>query len=113
MTNLITAAQVFAAICMMENPTDIRGVHPDGVSYGVAGITQPCLNLANEILRTDWSLADMDNRTKSYKVFKAYTKRMCSSYGWSFLAENMLRVWHPGDQDYVDRGLALATTFKR
>lgn len=103
----ITVLQLFAAVCMLENPTGIKGVHPDGVSYGVAGITQSALNDVNANRKVKFTLADMDEPALAMIVFDEYTKLRCAAKKLSFSPENRLRVWHPGSEEYVERVINL------
>jgi len=92
MTNTLMA--LFLAVCALENPKQIRGVHPDGRSYGVAGITAGCLQDVNAHCRTNYRLSDMDSPALAYEVFDQYTDLRCMVKHLEPTNRNRLLVWH-------------------
>lgn len=90
----ITLAALFVAVCMVENPKWIKGRHPDGVSYGVAGVTAGCLTDVNAAAGTNYRLSDMDDKALAYAVFVAYTELRCRVKNLYPTVESRLRVWH-------------------
>jgi len=92
MTNTLMA--LFLAVCAVENPKQIRGVHPDGRSYGVAGITAGCLQDVNAHCRTNYRLSDMDSPALAFEVFVKYTDLRCMVKHLEPTPENRLRVFH-------------------
>lgn len=90
----ITLAALFSAVCLHENPKGIRGVHQDGVSHGVAGVTQGCLTDVNQAAGTNYRLSDMDDKALAYAVFVAYTELRCRVKNLYPNMLNRLLVWH-------------------
>ena len=106
----MTVATLFAAVCLKENPNGIKGVHPDHVSYGVAGVTQGCLDDLRRVHPyVTYTLKDMDDPAKAAHVFKLYTDLRCTVKHLDPTPVNRLRVWHPtGNTDqYIDDVIAL------
>jgi len=101
MTNTLMA--LFLAVCQVENPNHIKGRHPDGVSYGVAGVTARCLTDVNKETGLGYTLAEMDNPAKAYLVFAAYTELRCRVKKLEPTNRNRLLVWHaasdPAEQE--------------
>ena len=109
MSMTVTIAQLFAAVCLLENPKGIRGVHSDGVSYGVAGVTQGALDDVNAFLKQPgyYTLGSMDDLKEAARVFELYTQIVCLRKHLPLTPENRLRAWHPvgGTEEYVERVL--------
>ena len=107
MTNMITITQLFLAVCQIENPKQIKGEHPDSVSYGLAGVTANCLADVNRNYGSVYSLDDMDQHEAALDVFEKYTDLRLKVRHMEPTPENRLRVWHgASDEDeqkrYVD-----------
>ena len=108
---IVTLTALFAAVCMVEGNTTC--VHPDGASYGLAGVTKAALVDYNDGVppAERYTLKDMDDPAKARRVFASYTTLVCVRNHWSRTNRNRLRAWHPkGDtEDYVDRVMRLAS----
>lgn len=95
MTNMaITLAVLFQSVCTVENPKQIKGQHPDLVSYGVAGVTAGCLEDVNQSYKTNYRLSDMDSPALAYEVFVKYTDLRLMVKHLEPTPDNRLRVWH-------------------
>jgi hypothetical protein len=95
MTNtIITIVMLFNAVCQVENPSGKKGVHSDGHSYGVAGVTAGCLADVNAYYRTNYRLSDMDSPALAYEVFVKYTDLRLMVKHLEPTPDNRLRVWH-------------------
>jgi len=107
MTNTLMA--LFLAVCQVENPNHIKGRHPDGVSFGVAGVTAGCLQDVNEHYRTNYRLSDMDSPALAFEVFVKYTDLRLMVKHLEPTNENSLRVWHaardPAEQERYIRSV--------
>lgn len=106
MTNMITLAQLFLAVCQVENPKQIKGVHSDGVSFGVAGITQGCLDDVNAHYKTNYRIEDMDSPALSFEVFVKYTDLRMMVKHLEPTNVNRLRVWHGATDEAEQRRYA-------
>ena len=109
MTNaIIGIVALFNAVCTVEG--NRQGWHPDGVSYGPAGITQGCLDELRKEPRWkhNWTLADMDNPACALEVFTTYTAMICRRHKDEVTPRNRLHYWHPFDRDYAERVMNLA-----
>jgi len=94
MTNMITLAQLFLAVCAVENPNQIKGRHPDMVSFGVAGVTAGCLQDVNAHYKTNYRISDMDSPALAFEVFQKYTDLRCMVKHLEPTNRNRLLVWH-------------------
>jgi len=97
MTNLLASvvlSVLFNYVCQVENPSGKKGVHADGRSYGVAGVTQGCLDDVNAHYKTNYQLSDMDSPALAYEVFVKYTDLRLMVKHLEPTNESRLRVWH-------------------
>lgn len=81
------------AIMMLENPEKIQGVHRDGVSHGLIGVTQDCLDDIHKHYPARFTLKSADDPRECQSIFVLYTDLYA---GVRATDEERAKVWHCG-----------------